>query len=399
MSPKRKEIARYGRRGNLVRVVLGTNHGAPAIIVLHPKPGGGRGRAFFGTSKVEKANALAFAEGFFKGSEPRPAENTITLEELWQRFAAAEFPVLRAASKRNYLRNWKRFENFAGPHLRADDQNVETMMRFRVHLEQEKGLAVNTIRKTMDTVRHVYGWGVAVELLTRSRVGRYVYKVAKEKRPVAPDEFRLEEAEAILASLNPAHGAQWRAWVALTICTNQGARQTAVLHLKPEDCDLQGGRLRWAAEWDKNGREWWQPMREKTRAALEVALAMRARFAPGSAYLLPGYNRQGKDEPYTIGALWRALVAAEKRAKVAHRTGRGGHGLRRLLAGEVAEFTRDPKLAMDAIGDRDIRQLPRYVKAREDRLAEAFRGLDERSSSETAAGGKTAPEGGAKSLQ
>lgn len=69
-------------------------------------------------------------------------------------------------------------------------------------------------------------------------------------------------------------------------------------------------------------------------------------------------------------------AASEERAGIPHRPRRGAHGLRRLLAGEVNARTGNAKLAMDAIGDRDIRMADRYLKPREDKIRETFEAMD-----------------------
>lgn len=47
------------------------------------------------------------------------------------------------------------------------------------------------------------------------------------------------------------------------------------------------------------------------------------------------------------------------------------------MAGEVNARTGNAKLAMDAIGDRDIRQAERYLKPREDAVRDVFEAMDD----------------------
>ena len=47
-----------------------------------------------------------------------------------------------------------------------------------------------------------------------------------------------------------------------------------------------------------------------------------------------------------------------------------------MVAGEVLAQTADPKLAVDFIGDADLRVLQRYVKRRDDRLTAVAAQLD-----------------------
>src|SRR6266849_257485 len=57
----------------------------------------------------------------------------------------------------------------------------------------------------------------------------------------------------------------------------------------------------------------------------------------------------------------RALRLAETRAGVVHRPYRGVHGFRRAVAGDVARSTGNLKLAMEYIGDTEVRG-PRGAK-------------------------------------
>jgi hypothetical protein len=93
----------------------------------------------------------------------------------------------------------------------------------------------------------------------------------------------------------------------------------------------------------------------------------------------PGSLKRAKvhTETYTPQSLWAALRRAESRAGIEHHERRASHGLRRLLAGEVNALTGNAKLAMDAIGDRDIKQAQRYLRPRQDELKAAFDRLDE----------------------
>lgn len=373
MSPKRKEVLRLGRRGRYVRVVWTKVRGARMLAVLWRDAQGKRHQMLY--SPTQQLEASQFAEGVAEeqARPPKPAEpKRLTIAELWDAYAADVFKGLRPKSKVLYRYYWGRFAAFAGPHRLAEDLTVRTMIELREALEQD-GAAVNTIRKVVSHARMVFEWAETHELIQKNRVGKYVYRVAKEDRPESPAEYRLEEFRALLAQFDPTKRSQWRPFVALSLCGYQGARQHAVLHLRWEDVDLEAGTLTWRSEWDKVGRTWTQPLRQGSRAALEAA----AKFRNESGWVLWGYTRTGTPTTYTIQSLWSAITRAEERAGIEHAERRGGHGLRRLLAGEVAALTGDAKLAMDAIGDRDIRQADRYVKRRNDRLAQAFEQLDE----------------------
>jgi integrase len=378
--PTRKVLAKYGQRGRWVRVVEGTHRGAPVIWVEHKARDGSRTGKPFPRTRAGKSDALDYATGVALEQEraATPAEPLrLTVAELWARYIEAEFPAFRPNTKRIYRDGWKPWELFVGPATIAEDLGRDSMAQLRAELDR-RGWAVNTIRKTFGVVRAVYKWGLEGELLQRNRVGTYVYKVAKEQRPESPAEFRVEELDKLLVELPLDSARHWRPHGVLAVCGAQGARQWSVVHLTWPDVDLVAGEVTWQGAWDKNGVTWVQPMRDATKAVLAVAQRRRVEAGYEGPYVFfPGRtgNKQGF---YTEQSLWHALKAAEAGADITHLRGRGAHGLRRLLAGEVNELTGNMKLAMDAIGDRSIRMAERYLKRRNDRLAAAFEALDAR---------------------
>lgn len=383
MSPKpsRKEHAKLGRRGRWVRVVEGTNRGAPVYWVEY-KDEGRRTAAPYPRTRAGKVEAINFATGIALEQEQaaKPAAPLrLTVDQLWVRYVEAEFPAFRPSTKRIYRDGWKPWALFVGPATIAEDLGRDSMAQLRAELDR-RGWAVNTIRKTFGVVRAVYKWALEGELIQRNRVGTYVYKVPKEQRPKSPAEFRLEDLDGMLAALPLDSSRHWRAHGVLAVCGNQGARQWSVIHLAWPDLHFEAGEITWQGEWNKTGETWEQPMREVTRAVLEVALLRRAEAGYEGPYVFFPARIGNKQGFYTEQSLWHALKGAEARATpvIPHLPGRGAHGLRRLLAGEVNELTGNMKTAMDAIGDRSIRMAERYLKVRNDRLVAAFKALDAR---------------------
>ena len=137
---------------------------------------------------------------------------------------------------------------------------------------------------------------------------------------MSPDEYSMEEFGRLIEALPLDRKGTWRAHAILGMCGYQGARQWAVLHLKWTDTDWQGERIIWRAEWDKNGVEWEQPLRDPTRALLQVAQDWHRRLGFDSPWVFPAPRRPGK--VYTIQTLWWNLRAAERRAAIEHRQGR-----------------------------------------------------------------------------
>lgn len=117
-------------------------------------------------------------------------------------------------------------------------------------------------------------------------------------------------------------------------------------------------------------------MRRGTRQVLQVARFWADQLGVESEWVFPAARADNSEPVYSHQSLWHALRKAEKRAGLTKLAGRGAHGLRRMLAGDVWEETGDAKLAMDAIGDTDLRQMQNYLKDRPEKLKAAFDALD-----------------------
>lgn len=323
-----------------------------------------------------RKEARAFAEGLLLERTTPKQSAPLSLREVWDAFVLAEFPHLRPTTRKLYTEYWRRWENMWGRGFTAQDATVDMLREMRRAMSK-LGLSVTTTRETVKVVKMVYAWAQREKKIATNELYLFRFKVAKEDKVESPAEYRPEEFRALLAALDPKNGLEWRPYVALSICGFQGVRQNAALHLRWDDIDLVAKRVRWRAEWDKMGRDWWQPLRVGTLAALEVAAANREE---GSPWVLPSRKystgRVLKGETYTIQSLWSAVKAAEKRAGIKHIARRAGHGLRRGLSTEVAILTGDPLLAMQAIGDTDVRQAERYVKKRDERVTALFATMD-----------------------
>lgn len=374
MSPRpapRRVVFQRGRRGASVRVVVATHRGAGVFLCEFHDRTGARRRAYFPRSRDGRAQALAFAEGaWVELQRPAAPAAPLTVRALMDRFAEEHLTGCRPSTVRLHRDAWRHLLLHVGGHTPAHLVTRDTMVELRRRLEDPRRpggpLGVSTLAHLFGFLRQLFRWGEDANLLPASTVPRYVFRVAKEQRPAARAEYRREDWERIVAAV-----AAWRPRLALILIGQQGVRQHAALHLRWEDVDWANGTLTWRARWDKVGREWSQPMRRITRDALEVAWTAAGR--PVEGWVLPG---QDPARPFTIQSLWWSLRRAETEAGVARVRGRAGHGFRRMLAGDVLEATGDAKLALDAIGDKDIRQAERYLQRRDDRVRRAFAQLD-----------------------
>jgi integrase len=363
-----KVLASFGPSRGKVRVTVEGD-----LVRVRWRVNGQRKLKSYPNTQENRANAKAFARGVAEARE-RPAQRApLTLRTLFERYADAEYPHLRPNSQRLYREYYSRWENAWTPQFPVEATTIEMAHTFRKDLSKI-GLATSTIRQTIRTVQMVYAWGERNELVTNNKLRLFKFKVGKDDRQESPAEYRDDDLKKILAALDPESATQWRAWVTLAICGAQGVRQHATLHLRWPDVDVFGGVITWRKEWDKLGREWTQPMRQLTKEALIVAAMHRREDSP---WILPAGSKKNKGETYSPQSLWSALQAAEKRAGIPKLKGRGAHGLRRMLAGNVATLTGDAVLAMKSIGDTDVRMANRYLKNRPDEMTAVFERLDE----------------------
>lgn len=369
----RKEIARHGERGRWVKVFTDAK---AKLVRVQWKVAGSKMQTKSYDGPDAKARAKAFAKGVADklqmGVVPRAQQ--LTMQQMWDAFVEAEFPHLRPNTQRIYTESyrtwcvrfgWGFVAELTTPGMAADMRKDLTALEWEV----------NSIKKVIYDVKHVFSWAESLELIQKNKLRLYRFKVGKDNKPVPPAEYRGDDFVKILAALDPSSAKEWRPFVALTLCGVQGARQWAVLHLTWED--VTRTEITWRAKWDKMGNEWTQPLRPQAAAALLLAGAWRDKKGYTGPWVIPpGSKKNAAGEPYTAQSLWSALQKAEKRAGIPKAKGRGAHGLRRMLAGDISAITKDPLMGLRSIGDTDVRMLERYVQNRPDEMRAAFDKLD-----------------------
>lgn len=382
MSPE-KVLAHYGPKRGGVRVMLSEDQES---ILVRWRQRGARKQRSWPNTPANRTEAREWAKGFaetlvsIRATDKPAVAEPIRMSELWDRYVTARFDRLRPNSKRLYGEHWRYWTAFVGPDFIASNVTLEMMDEFRVHQRTVPKHAVTTVNETIRTVKRVYKWGDGRELLTRNRVSLYEVATSKDERTESPPEYTDAERRKLLAALDPTDGRQWRAYVAVALCSTQGIRSHAALHLQWGDIDARNRSIVWRAAWDKNGIEWTQPLRRLTVTALRHARDMAVRFGIVSPWVIPSVPGRSKRETYSPQSLWAALRSAEKRAGVPRLEGRSAHGFRRLLAGDVNALTGNAVLAMRSIGDRDVRMASRYLKDRDEEQRAAFTTLDRQES-------------------
>ncbi len=383
----RTTLGVYGPKRGRIRVLI--ESGAELVRVLWREHGRRRVKSWPNTP-AGRVEAKAWAEGFSESCIRTAPDRVACTAELWERFAAAEFPHLRPRTQQLYAQRWRRWQVFIGHTFPASEATLENLDQYRAALTKV-GMAPNQIGEHLKQMKLVYAWAERRELVARNRIALYRFKLAKEERRNEPAEYRLEDFERLIAQLSPQSSRSWRPWALLMVLGHQGIRVRAALHLRWEDIDFAEGRITWRAAFDKLGREWSQPLRVGTYSALLTAKWWRERTAregtpppaePSWVFFSTdarsSTRADGREMPgvYRIQAFWSALQQAERAAGVPHMALRAAHGFRRMVAGEVLAQTGDPKLAMDFIGDTDLRVMQRYLKRRDDRLTAVALQLD-----------------------
>ena len=152
----RKVLARHGGRGRWCRVFLEAGHSRITVQWrVAPSP---RDQKSFGVTPAQRAEALAFAAGV--AERMRTADSIVpaahlTLQQMWDKYAEAEFPHLRARTRELYEENYRRWCVFYGWDFVAERTTPEMADAFRTALTKQ-GLALKTIRNSIDDVKRVF---------------------------------------------------------------------------------------------------------------------------------------------------------------------------------------------------------------------------------------------------
>ncbi|MGH9888018.1 MAG: site-specific integrase [bacterium] len=402
---ERKTVWSHGRKGDSdwMRVLVDSK--ADRVEVHYKNAQLQRRKEVFpGTTKKAKDSAVTWAETY-RDERTRlgAARVDTTHAQLWQAYTnSPAWRNLRETTWPSYTDRWAKWMNFRGAATRVDETTLHHLDKYITNAIAA-GMAVNQIRMVLNVARVVYNWGQTRKLVRENAFVGYRWTTPKDAKVNEPAEYSNEEYEKLLLQLSPQDGRRWRGWFALMIGGHQGQRANAVLNLRWDD--VVGNELVWPRGLQKNGKELVQPLTWDAVAALETARYWRGAlgyegpwilFAGGgnkklgaavtrsaSRRRLPNERKSTEtmsaerkvrtdeqDTPYTYGGLWAAIHKAEERAGVTHREYRAFHGFRKMAAGNVADRTGDTRLAMEFIGD-DIRQAPKYLKRRDERLERA----------------------------
>jgi integrase len=323
-----------------------------------------------------RAAAEAYVKQFDgNGVKHAPTPQALTTGDVWSRYLVSATHHLAPRSLKLYSDAWKEWQQHRGAESPAESFDHFDIERFRRVLE-DRGLATATIRMTIQNIRGVYNWALHNDLISRNRWNTYKLKVAKNRRTKPRAEYRHTDALRIWQAFNPTLAGQWRPWVAVGLLLCFGFRQNEVLPLDWSWIDDDFIKI--PSEFVKNGEAIERKLFPLVRRILKVAQDWRERLGYRGSYVLftgqvEGRKHQSKKEFYSIQTLTNHIHKAEKRAGISPIKWRAGHGFRRGLVGDVADETSDTGLALQAIGDKDIRMANHYRVRRNDKIDIAIR--------------------------
>ena len=167
-----------------------------------------------------------------------------------------------------------------------------------------------------------------------------------------------EEYEALL---KVSQQVGWRFHVALVLAHETGHRIGAIRKLRWSDIKFEDRTILWRAKHEKTGYEHRTPVTEEAITALEEA-RRHARGA-GDAPVLPAPRDPSTCVSRTRASTW--WQAAERRAGMEPKRGRGWHSLRRKFASDLIGLPL--KVLCDLGGWKEARTVLRCYQHRIDR--------------------------------
>lgn len=308
--------------------------------------------------------AKAFAKRYYElGAEPH--RTAVTLRELFDRYIDTVSDQRRWRPKTLLLRQQERRTIEA---VLTPDLDVVTLTP--AHLDalwstlRKRGMAESQVQRRCQFLKQVAMWGHSRDLIPHAKLAAW-----RSPQVATPEvgEHTPEEVDRILGWLRREPRGQ-RAHSALLLASSHGIRANALLHLRWEDVDWSGPTLTMQEAHDKTRRTWSRPLTDEGLAALLTMQDYQRARGIDTPWIFHG--ARDPQRPYTYGALWLQLRAAEAGSGVTHQNRRAAHGLRRHAVNMARQVTGDAALGLAWVGDRDVSQAVSYIRTREDELGQ-----------------------------
>jgi integrase len=222
------------------------------------------------------------------------------------------------------------------------------------------------------------GFAISKDVRTSGRDprnGGLALPVEKNPRRPVYDAARVDALMAVADQVqmrvgqgNGGHYERSHLRTLLRLATDTGRRISSILALRW--CDWRpelgtNGKLRWRAEEDKLGREWFAPVTPEVRDELEQL--RRERPGVGEALLFPGPNVSTK--PVTVGIASKWLRRAEQLVGLTPLPGGAFHPFRRKWATERKHLSLKDVAAVG--GWTDTQTLTKCYQAADEETMEA----------------------------
>ena len=274
------------------------------------------------------------------------------------------------------LRHWNRFvqERLAGTIAPLGARKVAVGGELRY-----PPVGKRVVGYDLQFLRAVLNWACVAGVdrgpfLTRSPVAGF--KVPRNENPERPPVFE-EEYQAMLGAIPrtparkrrrgtseavPSAAELARRRLQLVLLNGQGHRGASIRHLQWTDFELQRGRVRWAAEYDKQRKEHWT-----TLSPVEVEEIRACRLAVGeigSRWVFPSPVDPSQPMGRTLFRKWFQEAAKQVGAS---RPRVGPHSMRRKAATEMGDEDAAAAAAAAALGMSVITYLTIYKQPNEER--------------------------------
>jgi integrase len=395
--PKRKRLATYGRRGQLVRVFDETASGRRLVRVQWNET---KGAPLSTESWPYSRENVETAKGYAQGVDQRLAAGLSapladrTVRQLADAHIAAFDESWAPATLRNFRHRWARFEAFVGRNTSARLITEETLDEFRARMRALK-VVTNQRTETIKAVKQCFRWARRRKLIAENPIADYTIKLSKsEKIAEVPEWSPIDTARLggqLLAEGASRSSRHWRLEVGFFLAASQGPRINALLHLAWDDVNLSGKEARhpsaagvvlpprtvwWNPAFDKTGSERVQPLTRGAVRALRIARVWRARIEYAGPWVFAPARvssaKQGESWGYSAANYALRELCDRCQPAVDWVKGRAFHGFRKHSAGEIHRLTGSERSAADWIGDKDVKVVRKhYLKKR----AEEQRGV------------------------